>query len=149
MNKQRRRLIRSLQHLHAGEIAAARAYRGHGTRVRDPVVRRHISAIEEEEWAHREELCGMLATLGASPDPLREGLKGLLGSILQVLCARFPEWLLAAVAAWLEHRGANEYRHAALLAQSAGETGMAHTLLHHADAEEAHGVYFDRLKRLR
>jgi ferritin-like metal-binding protein YciE len=149
MKELRHPLIRALQDLHAGEIAAARAYRGHSIRVRDPDVRRRIRAIEDEEWAHREDLSRMLAALGASPNPLRERLKGLLGSVLQVLCARFPEWLLAAVAAWLEHKGATEYRNAALLAQSAGESGMAQTLLDHADVEEAHGVYFDHLKRLR
>jgi hypothetical protein len=149
MNHLRRRLIQSLQDLHAGEIAAARAYRGHSIRVRDPQVRLRIRVIEDEEWAHREDLLGMLTSLGAAPDPFRERLKGTLGSVLGVLCAVVPEWILAAVAAWLEHKGAVEYRHAAVLARSAGESRMADTLLHHADVEEAHGVYFDRLKHIR
>ena len=40
-------LVRLLQHAHAGELAAALAYRGHAASVRDPWERRELKRIED------------------------------------------------------------------------------------------------------
>jgi demethoxyubiquinone hydroxylase (CLK1/Coq7/Cat5 family) len=61
----RRDLVRLLQLAHAGEMAAAFAYRGHWRSVSDPREQERIRAIEADEWHHRTLVAEMLAQLGA------------------------------------------------------------------------------------
>ena len=46
-------LIRILQNAHAGEVAAAYAYRGHWKSLRESPEKARIKEIEAEEWDHR------------------------------------------------------------------------------------------------
>jgi len=142
----RKRLIASLQALHAGELAAALAYRGHAKAVRCPQTQRRIQIIEGEEWEHRSGIVEMLARLQARPDPRRERPKRWLGLVLERLCGVFGEWLLALVAGRLERRGAIEYRQVAEMARAAGEPEMARDLYLYADTEDAHGAFFESLR---
>ena len=65
-------LIRILQNAHAGEQAAAYAYRGHWKSVNDKEQSERIKQIEEEEWDHRKRVRAWLNKLEAEPKPLRE-----------------------------------------------------------------------------
>ena len=53
MNNPHQNLIRILQNAHAGELAAAYAYRGHWKSLKDSPEKEHIKKIEAEEWTHR------------------------------------------------------------------------------------------------
>lgn len=53
----RRKLVRLLQLAYSGEKAAALAYQGHATSVKDPAEAAMIRKIENDEWIHRENVC--------------------------------------------------------------------------------------------
>jgi demethoxyubiquinone hydroxylase (CLK1/Coq7/Cat5 family) len=80
-------LIRGLQDAHAGELAAAYAYRGHWRSLRRrPAARAEVRRIEEAEWHHRSLVAAMLAELGGRPRRKRELLMGGVGRFFGGLC---------------------------------------------------------------
>jgi hypothetical protein len=79
-------LIRILQNAHAGELAAAYAYRGHWRSLRRPAERAEVARIESAEWHHRNEVFEHLSGLGAGPRPRRELLMGAIGRFFGALC---------------------------------------------------------------
>lgn len=79
-------LIRILQDAHAGELAAAYAYRGHWRSVRQVAERTEIRRIEAAEWHHRAMVAGLLEELGARPRRRRELLMGTTGAFFGSLC---------------------------------------------------------------
>jgi demethoxyubiquinone hydroxylase (CLK1/Coq7/Cat5 family) len=139
---QRHRLIRLLRAAHAGERAAALAYRGHARSVRVPEQRRRIRRIEAEVWAHRAQLARMLHERGAGPAWLRELVFHAIGRLLGALC-HVSGWFLPMYGAgWIEAVNVAEYQAAALLAQACGEHGYAAELLVMAQCEREHEAYF-------
>jgi hypothetical protein len=138
----RKRLIRLLQRAHAGERAAALAYRGHWKSAADPAERAQILRIEEEEWHHRDLLRQMLAGLEAAPSGPREALALCVGSVLGPLC-HVSGWLLPMyVAALLETQNVREYETAAALARLADRVDLAPCLLDMARVEVEHEAFF-------
>ena len=79
-------LVRILQDAHAGELAAAWAYRGHWRSRRDPAERREIRRIEEAEWHHRSLVAGLLDEMGEGPRRRRELAMGMIGRVFGALC---------------------------------------------------------------
>ncbi len=138
----RRSLIVLLRLAHAGERAAAYAYRGHAASVRDPLERVEIRTIEEDEWRHRRCLWGMLASLGVGPSPLREVHSALVGRVISLLC-RLGGWFLPMWGAGrLERGNIAEYEIAARLALCAGQERLVEDLLQMAEVEWDHERYF-------
>ena len=83
----RSRLVRVLQDAHAGELAAAYAYRAHWNSLRRrPVARAEVKRIEGTEWHHRELVGEMLGALGAHPRRSREALMATIGRFFGLLC---------------------------------------------------------------
>jgi demethoxyubiquinone hydroxylase (CLK1/Coq7/Cat5 family) len=82
----RSRLVRILQDAHAGELAAALAYRGHWRSLRSEAERREVHRIEDAEWHHREQVRVMLGELGSAPRRRRELAMGFLGRFFGALC---------------------------------------------------------------
>lgn len=84
----RRALVRMLQDAHAGELAAAFAYRGHARslRRRHPDQAHHVQVIEAAEWHHRNRVAELLDDLGEAPRPGRELLMGTIGRFFGALC---------------------------------------------------------------
>jgi demethoxyubiquinone hydroxylase (CLK1/Coq7/Cat5 family) len=83
----RRALVRGLQDAHAGELAAAYAYRGHWKSLRRrPAARAEVRRIEAAEWHHRRVVAAMLADLGARPRPAREAGMAAVGRFFGALC---------------------------------------------------------------
>ena len=83
----RARLVRLLQDSHAGELAAAYAYRGHWRSLRRrPAARDGVRRIEEAEWHHRAGVAAMLSELGEGPRRRRELLMGCIGRLFGGLC---------------------------------------------------------------
>ena len=138
----RRRLEALLRLAHAGELAAAHAYRGHAASVTDPLERAEILAIEQDEWRHRADVRALLAALGSEPAPLREACMGSIGRTLGALC-HVSGWLLPMFgAAVLETRNVQEYDDAAAFAEACDRREMIPALLAMADVELEHERYF-------
>ena len=79
-------LVRILQNAHAGELAAAYAYRGHWRSLRARGERAEVARIESAEWHHRNEVFEHLLALDAAPRPRRELLMGAIGAFFGALC---------------------------------------------------------------
>src|SRR5690242_2634463 len=109
----RARLIALLQAAHAGERAAALAYRGHWRATADPAERAAIRRIEDDEWDHRAALRTMLGRLRARPLFWRELRARVIGSLLGALCHLTGRWLPLWAAGRLESRNVGEYERAA------------------------------------
>jgi demethoxyubiquinone hydroxylase (CLK1/Coq7/Cat5 family) len=84
----RRGLVRMLQDAHAGELAAAFAYRAHSRslRRRHPGQAHAIQVIEAAEWHHRNRVAEMLDDLGEQPRRARELMMGTIGTVFGSLC---------------------------------------------------------------
>lgn len=141
-------LIQLLQRAHAGERAAYHAYEGHWRSAWRPAERERIKAIAQEELDHRRDVGEMLRELGAGPSPWREAALLLIGVVIHVLC-RIGGWTgpigwYAAMdgAGRLEAGNVHEYVSAALLARDAGRQAYVAPLLHMAQVEFEHEVYF-------
>jgi demethoxyubiquinone hydroxylase (CLK1/Coq7/Cat5 family) len=80
-------LVRLLQGAHAGELAAAYAYRAHARSLRRrPEARAEVRRIEASEWQHRALVAGMLRELDAAPRRGRELLMAVVGRFFGALC---------------------------------------------------------------
>jgi demethoxyubiquinone hydroxylase (CLK1/Coq7/Cat5 family) len=140
----RRALVALLQLAHAGELAAALAYRGHWKATRDCAERAAIRRIEDDEWDHRATLRSMLARLGARPVWWRELRARTIGNVLGALCRVAGRWLPLAAARWLEARNVGEYERAAALARAAGRPELIVPLFRMAEIEAEHERFFAR-----
>jgi len=79
--------VRLLQDAHAGELAAAYAYRAHArSQWRHPDAAAEIRRIEGAEWHHRRLVASMLDELGERPRRRRELLMGAIGRFFGLLC---------------------------------------------------------------
>lgn len=150
MNSSKHDLIRLLQNAHAGEKAAAFAYRGHALSVSDAGERADILRIENEEWEHRACLAQMLSALGARPRLSREILMTVIGSVIYILC-RLGGWFNLFGFGWymsmfgagkLEQSNILEYEVGALAARACGEERFVEDLIHMAEVEWDHEIYF-------
>jgi len=140
----RKSLVRLLQLAHAGERAAAHAYRGHWRSLPPGDEREAIHRIEDEEWEHRRVVLAILHDLGAGPQPLRELLMGTLGSVLGALC-HVSGWFAPMYGAGkLEAQNVNEYTAAGELARAAQLTHHIPALLAMAAVEREHETWFRR-----
>ena len=86
MNAARQNLIRILQNAHAGELAAAFAYRRHWKSLKNSAEKTHIKKIEAEEWEHRENVAKWLERLDAKPNQAREKIFWTTGKIIGLTC---------------------------------------------------------------
>ena len=116
-------LIAILQAAHAGELAAAYAYQGHG-RSRLGAKRRderdEIERIEAAEWHHRNQVADLLSALGSGPVRWREVLMGSIGRILGGLCFVGGRFLPMYAAGRLEAMNVGQYVDAAAHARASG-----------------------------
>ena len=108
----RKNLIRILQNAHAGELAAAFAYRGHWKSLSESDEKKQIKIIETEEWIHRENVRKWLTELGAEPRKLREAVFWTIGRTLGVLCFVSGWFLPMYFAGRLESQNILEYEEA-------------------------------------
>ncbi len=143
-------LIRQLQNAYSGEKAAAYAYRGHALSTPNLEERNEILKIEQEEWEHRESIGSMLRTLGAQPRFSREVLMTAVGVVIYCLCRlggflnifNFGWYMSMYGAGKLEQANINEYEVAALSAIASGEDRFVEALVHMAEVEWDHELYF-------
>lgn len=140
----RRRLIAILRSAYSGELAAGLAYRAHWRALSDAGQRAAIARIEDEEWAHRREVGGLLRRLGAAPERRREILMAIVGAGAGVSC-HLGSWMLPMYfAGRLEHANIDEYEVGAALARRLGFADYERALLAMAAVEREHEAFFLR-----
>ena len=138
----RRDLVRLLQLAHAGEMAAAFAYRGHWRSVSDREEQERIRAIEADEWHHRTLVAEMLAQLGAGPARLSEIRARIVGRTLGALC-HVAGWFMPMYGAGaIERKNIVEYEDAVALARACGRVEFLECLGRMAEVEREHERYF-------
>ena len=120
MNNPKQNLIRILQNAHAGELAAAFAYRGHWKSVKNSQQKEQIKEIETEEWTHRAGVLKWLEELDAKPRPLREAIFWTIGRTLGITCYLSGWFFPMYFAGRLESQNVQEYLHAAEFAKELG-----------------------------
>jgi demethoxyubiquinone hydroxylase (CLK1/Coq7/Cat5 family) len=140
-------LRRLLQDAHAGELAAAYAYRGHWHSLRRDAERSEVRRIEEAEWHHRALVAEMLTGLGTRPRRRRELLMGAVGRFFGTLCF-VGGWFGPMYAAGrLEAMNVDQYRTARDLAAELGFAAWAEQLEDMRAEEDRHERWFgDRVR---
>lgn len=127
---------------YSSEMAAAYAYQGHAASVKDPGERTSLSAIELEEWQHREAVARMLAILGEAPSPIRESVFTAIGKTLRFLCP-WSGWTLPMLCAGvIETINVGQYVRMAGDAAESGLKQMATELEAMAEVERRHEAFF-------
>lgn len=142
MTNARQNLIRILQNAHAGEVAAAYAYRGHWRSLRDSPEKERIKEIEAEEWDHRRRVGEWLEKLGAKPRPLREKIFWTIGNVLGPSCHISGWFMPMYFAGRLESQNSVEYEDAAVFARELGLDECVEDLLDMARVELEHEEFF-------
>lgn len=145
----RRALVRMLQDAHAGELAAAFAYRGHSRslRRRRPEVAHAIQVIEAAEWHHRNRVAELLDDLGETPRPGRELAMGAIGRFFGSLCW-VGGWFGPLYAAGrLEAMNVGQYATARADATTLGLAAMVPDLEAMEAEEQRHEDFFADLVR--
>lgn len=142
-------LVRMLQDAHAGELAAAHAYRGHwrSLRRRHPDQAAEILRIEAAEWHHRNRVAEMLDDLGEAPRPRREALMGAIGAFFGSLCWVAPWFGPMYAAGRLEAMNVGQYATARADATTLGLIDWADDLEAMRVEELRHEVFFGDMVR--
>ena len=135
-------LIRILQNAHAGECAAAYAYRGHWKSLKESPEKEGIRKIEAEEWDHRRRVKRWLDHFGAKPRPLREAIFWTVGRVLGPMCFVTGWFMPMYFAGRLESGNVKEYEEAAEFARELGMNECEADLLEMAKVELEHEVFF-------
>lgn len=135
-------LVRLLQLAHAGELAAAYAYRGHWRSLDDPWERGEVRRIETAEWHHRHVVAGLLADLGSRPARHRELLMWAIGRTFGPLCHVSGWFLPMYVAGRLEAMNVGQYDTAAVHARAAGLDHLLPVLAEMTAEEARHEAWF-------
>jgi demethoxyubiquinone hydroxylase (CLK1/Coq7/Cat5 family) len=142
MTDARKNLIEILQNAHAGEMAAAYAYRGHWKSLRESAEKEQIKKIEAEEWAHRANVRRWLDELGAEPRALREATFRTLGRLLGAACYVSGWFFPMYFAGRLESQNVREYIDAAEFAKKLKMDDCAAQMMEMSRTELEHEVFF-------
>jgi demethoxyubiquinone hydroxylase (CLK1/Coq7/Cat5 family) len=137
-----------MQDAHAGELAAAFAYRAHAVSLwRHPEQRAEVLRIEAAEWHHRRLLAVMLAEMDEAPRRRRELLMGSVGRFFGLLCY-VTGWFGPMYAAGrLEAMNVGQYETARHLADELGHSAYAEQLAEMVAEEDRHERWFgDRVR---
>jgi demethoxyubiquinone hydroxylase (CLK1/Coq7/Cat5 family) len=132
-----------LQNAHAGELAAALAYRAHWRSIRrDPQVRAEIRRIEAAEWHHRSVVAGLMVEMPARPRRLREAWMWTIGRFFGLLCFVSFRFAPMYAAGRLEAMNVGQYEDARRHAAALGLDHFVAALAAMAAEEVRHEVFF-------
>lgn len=147
MNNARQNLIRILQNAHAGELAAAFAYRGHWRSLRRTAAaeREGIKKIEREEWEHRAGVARWLEVLDANPRPAREKVFWMIGKFIGAACFVSGWFFPMYFAGRLENSNVQEYVAAAEFARELGMRKCSEEMLEMSLTEREHEIFFSQI----
>jgi demethoxyubiquinone hydroxylase (CLK1/Coq7/Cat5 family) len=135
-------LIRILQNAHAGELAAAYAYRGHWKSLRESAEKIEIKKIEEEEWQHRRNIDHWLAFFQVKPRSMREATFWTIGRTLGIGCYVSGWFMPMYFAGRLESQNVQEYSEAAKYAHELEMPDCEAQMLEMSDVEQQHENFF-------
>jgi demethoxyubiquinone hydroxylase (CLK1/Coq7/Cat5 family) len=138
-------LIRILQNAHAGELAAAYAYRGHWKSLKNSEEKDHIKKIEAEEWMHRANVRKWLGKLGAEPRAFREKVFWTIGRSLGVTCFVSGWFFPMYFAGRLESQNVQEYVDAAEFAKELEMFDCAEEMMEMSRVEGEHEEFFRKV----
>ena len=139
----RAQFVRLLQNAHAGELAAAYAYRGHWKSLRRrPVARAEVRRIEGTEWHHRRLVAAMLAELNERPRRSREMAMASVGRFFGLLCFVSGFFGPMYAAGQLEAMNVSQYRTARDNASRLGLDDFATDLEAMRAEEDRHERFF-------
>jgi rubrerythrin len=139
----RQKLIRILQNAHAGEPAAAYAYRGHWKSLgRNSKEKARIREIENEEWTHRSNVKKWLERLDAEPCRWREAAFRTVGRTLGLCCCVSGWFFPIYFAGRLESQNILEYAEAAEYAKELGMPDCVAEMMEMARIEGEHEIFF-------
>lgn len=141
----RKNLIRILQNAHAGELAAAYAYRGHWKSVSNAEQKEQIKQIEAEEWHHRQCVLAWLEKLEAQPHKIREAIFGTIGRSLGLTCYVSGWFFPMYFAGRLESQNVQEYVEAASFAKELGLADCEKDMLEMSATEQIHEDFFKEI----
>jgi len=148
MNNARHNLIRILQNAHAGEMAAAYAYRGHWKSLKkDSAEREHIQQIEREEWEHRVNVLRWLEKLDAEPNARREKIFWTVGKAIGAACYVSGWFFPMYFAGRLESQNVQEYVDAAEFAKELEMNECFDEMMEMSRVEGEHEEYFRSVVR--
>ena len=144
MKDARQKLIRILQNAHAGELAAAYAYRGHWKSLRknSAAEREGIKKMEAEEWLHRANVARWLEKLDAKPRPLREKVFWTMGKTIGIACYVSGWFFPMYFAGRLESGNVQEYVDAAEFAKELGMLECFDEMMEMSRVEGEHEEFF-------
>lgn len=144
MNNAKKNLIRILQNAHAGELAAAYAYRGHWKSLRESAEKERIKEIEAEEWAHRANVRKWLTELNAEPRKLREAIFWTIGRSLGLTCYVSGWFFPMYFAGRLENQNVQEYVDAAEFAKELEMPECFDEMMEMSRVEGEHEIFFSQ-----
>ncbi|MEP6901518.1 MAG: demethoxyubiquinone hydroxylase family protein [Actinomycetota bacterium] len=141
----RQNLIRILQNAHAGELAAAFAYRGHWKSLRESAEKTQIKKIEAEEWAHRANVRKWLEKFDAKPNSLREKIFWTIGRTIGAACYVSGWFFPMYFAGRLESQNVQEYVTAAEFARELEMPDCAEEMMEMSLTEGEHELFFSQV----
>ncbi|MCY7348398.1 MAG: ferritin-like domain-containing protein [Pyrinomonadaceae bacterium] len=145
MSNARQNLIRILQNAHAGELAAAFAYRGHWKSLKSGAAEcEGIKKIEREEWEHRENVARWLVKLDAQPRPLREKMFWTIGKTIGLACYVSGWFFPMYFAGRLESKNVQEYVDAAEYAKELEMKECFDEMMEMSRVEGEHEIFFSQ-----
>ena len=145
MKTSKQNLIRILQNAHAGELAAAYAYRGHWKSLKDSAEKEGIKKIEAEEWTHRANVKKWLEKLGAKPRKLREKVFWTIGRSLGIGCYVSGWFFPMYFAGRLESQNVQEYIDAAEFAKELEMPECVAEMMEMSRVEGEHEEFFRKV----
>src|SRR4030095_16261648 len=137
-----KRLIHILKRSYSGERAAALAYRRHWKSVKNHKEREMILKIENDEWAHREEVGKILSALSSGPQRRREVFSWWIGRLIGIFCHLTGWFFPVYIAGRVESKNVAEYLRAADHARNLKIMEYEETLLKMAKMEKEHQNFF-------
>ena len=144
MNDTQQNLIRILQNAHAGELAAAFAYRGHWKSLKDSPEKTRIQKIEREEWEHRANVLRWLEHLDAKPNEKREKIFWAIGKAIGAACFVSGWFFPMYFAGRLESQNVQEYVDAAEYARELEMRECFEEMMEMSRVEGEHEIFFSQ-----
>jgi ferritin-like metal-binding protein YciE len=142
-----KKLIKLLQKAYSAEKAAAFAYQGHASSVRDKEAKLAIKQIEIDEWEHREEVKKIMEVYAIPVSKYNELQFHIIGKIISFSCFIIGRFMPYYFAGRLESGNVCEYFKMKHYFNSLGITTHDQILYQMGIKEKEHEVYFlERVK---
>jgi hypothetical protein len=136
------KLPRLLRKAYSAEKAAAFAYQGHAASVKDPLEKKAIRQIEEDEWNHRREVLSIMDDFGIQPSRWYEARFHIVGKVISASCHVIGWFMPFFFAGKLESGNVCEYFRMKQYFNQVGCRTYDRLLYEMGMKEKEHEVYF-------